>query len=873
MKIDQCRLAIEGMTCHSCEEHIKRVILARLPAVVDVQVSVATHSATVKYDEDRCTASDIADVIRDIGYEADVLSQFDALDEKESRYSSVKSDEYAHSSDRSAVGLGDSSAYFEPRRQKTEKDEKCSIAIQGMMCVSCVSKVEQMVKKIVGVSKVSVSLMSAKAEVIYDLNLTDPEYVASKITAMGFPAEVIQQRATTDVEKLELVISGMSCTSCVHRIETAVRALRGVSSVSVSFATSLGTIMFNSDHIGARSIIEAIERHHNFKHILNLDIDCFRWRNSFLISLVFALPVVAIMIYYHWIQGTPMHPEKQYLLFPGVSMDNLLLFLLCTPVQFIGGWYFYVQSYKALRHCSTNMDVLVVLATTIAYVYSLVILVLAASLRWSASPMTFFDVPPMLVLFITLGRWLENIAKRKTSEALSLLASLQEKDAILIQLGAHNEILFEQNVDSVLLQRSKVIAGSLNMNGTVIIEATHVGQESTLSQIVRLVEEAQTSKAPIQQVADKIAGYFVPGVIVVSTVTWFVWVLVGFYHIESIRLHVMGYKYTISQNGSLSSEDYKLIFKNAFEYAMTVLAIACPCALGLATPTAVMVGTGVGAANGILIKGGEPLEAAHKITTVVFDKTGTITKGMPQLYKICIFSSLKHCPLSNFLAIVGTAEVNSEHPIGSAITAYVKQVAGFVSIADTVKPEALLAVYSLQAMGLKVILLSGDNVRTATAVARQVGIKTVFAEVLPEQKMRKVEQLQKCGEMNNLLDVVAAVDLSKKTTRRIRFNFLFASIYNLLGIPIAAGVLSPLGISIQPWMAAAFMALSSVSVLTSSLLLKLYRKPSYRKMNNAGFRKYVSTLDSVSDRDVEVHIGLQEYRHRRRIRGIENPTV
>ncbi|KHN77060.1 Copper-transporting ATPase 1 [Toxocara canis] len=722
-----------------------------------------------------------------------------------------------------------------------------------------------------------------------------------------------------------------------------------------------------------------------------------------------------------------------------------------------GGRYFYVQSWKALKHRTANMDVLIVLATTIAYVYSILVLMIAIILSWPSSPMTFFDVPPMLIVFISLGRWLEHKAKGKTSEALSKLMSLQAKEAMLVTRDDHGRILSEQGIDIELVQRgdlikvipgakipvdgividgkssvdesfitgesmpvikregSAVIGGSVNQKGTLIVEATHVGQESTLAQIVRLVEEAQTSKAPIQQTADRIAGYFVPTVIALAVLTLVAWIFVGYYLVE--------------KEYQSETERLEAVLKRAFEAAITVLAIACPCSLGLATPTAVMVGTGIGASNGILIKGGEPLEMAHRVTTVVFDKTGTITEGHPRLMRIHTFVSQRALPLRRMLAIIGSAESNSEHPLGAAIATFAKehlqtdewassqrfrasagngvscevssvdqmlascrteaqdftsrlsvhgstihitpydvevvqgmicdslnedefsgskvyrvtignerwmtkngvavdeaaisvledeQAKGYIAvlcaingrcvsvvcIADMVKSEAPLAVWALQKMGSRVVLLTGDNARTAEATARQVGIKEVFAEVLPNQKQIKIEQLQEIGERvamvgdgindspalasadvgiaiaagsdvaiesagivlvkNDLIDVVAAIKLSKKTTRRIRLNFLFAVFYNAIGIPIAAGVFLPLGFSIQPWMAAAAMAMSSVSVVTSSLLLRTFKKPTRRSLSTAEFRRHEAHL-LVGDTHTVVHRGLDD-------RGVKRTT-
>ena len=677
-----------------------------------------------------------------------------------------------------------------------------------------------------------------------------------------------------------------------------------------------------------------------------------------------------------------------------------------------------MAAWAAVRHRTTNMDVLVVLATSVSYLYSLAVVVAAMARTEDTSPMTFFDTPPMLLVFISLGRWLEHLAKARTSDALTRLLSLQPTEAVLLDRGAGGEVTGERLVAVALLQRGDwlkvlpgakvpvdgkvvsgqsscdeslitgesmpvkkergglVIGGSINQHGALVMEATHVGGDTALQQIVKLVEEAQTSKAPIQQLADRVAGYFVPLVVTCSLLTLASWAAVG--------AVTGGAALPVSEHERESYTSAELTWQFAFRMALTVLAIACPCSLGLATPTAVMVGTGVGATNGILIKGGEPLETAHKVDTVVFDKTGTITHGVPSVARLALVQEWLPDPaqqLVTLLAVLGQAEASSEHPLAGAVTKFVARVLGtevagaahqfqavpgcglsaqvaragvervvasvvrpgggadtagevasylswrqseapglgqelslggasldisllarevsflerlarsegslisidsdetargprpghselhysvlignrewmrrnglgldpgverrmareeelgrtavvaavdgvvaaVLSIADTVKAEAALTVHTLKTAGLDVVLLTGDNKRTARAIAAQAGISRVYAEVLPSHKVQKIRKLQAEGHCvamvgdgvndspalaeadvgiaigsgtdvavaaadvvlirNDLLDVVGCLHLSKITVHRIWLNFMFACVYNLV---------------------------------------------------------------------------------------------
>ncbi|XP_054648592.1 copper-transporting ATPase 1 [Dunckerocampus dactyliophorus] len=1065
-------ICIEGMTCNSCVQSIEGMMSQR-KGVMSVQVSLADHQGIFEYDPLLTTSEELRDAIEDMGFDAFLPETNSLLPVSGS--SVFKSSSVMPIKDKELDIDLLKETPLEHQTDKRDKHSKCFIQIRGMTCASCVANIERNLKNEPGIFSVLVALMASKAEVRYNPETIDPMMIAECVKELGFSASVMENYEGSD-GNLELVVRGMTCASCVHKIESTLMKENGIIYASVALATNKAHIKYDSEVIGPRDIIKQIgnmgfeaslvKRDRAASH-LDHSKEIRQWRKSFLVSLIFCVPVMGMMMYMiimdHQMSVSHQHNataedrnlfhstmflERQLL--PGLSVMNLLSFLFCVPVQFIGGRYFYIQAYKAVKHRSANMDVLIVLATSIAFTYSLIVLIVAMVEKAKVNPITFFDTPPMLFVFISLGRWLEQIAKSKTSEALSKLMSLQATEATVVTLSSDSSILSEEQVDVELVQRgdvvkvvpggkfpvdgrvieghsmadeslitgeampvtkkpgSFVIAGSINQNGSLLVTATHVGMDTTLSQIVKLVEEAQTSKAPIQQYADKISGYFVPFIVGVSVLTLISWIVIGFLDFPLVEKYFPGYDKSISRA--------EAVIRFAFQASITVLCIACPCSLGLATPTAVMVGTGVGAQNGILIKGGEPLEMAHKVQSVVFDKTGTITCGAPKVIQVKIVVEGNKMPRSRLLAIVGTAENNSEHPLGAAITKYCKQelateslgtctdfqavpgcgircqvsntemlskhadsdsednnqrnsvlvqisdtstsshplimdpqplsivqtasyvvlignrewmsrnglqvrpdideamteherrgrtavlvavdnlLCAMIAIADTVKPEAELAVQTLTNMGLEVVLMTGDNSKTARAIAAQVGIRKVFAEVLPSHKVAKVEQLQQAGKRvamvgdgvndspalamadvgiaigtgtdvaieaadvvlirNDLLDVVSSIDLSKKTVKRIRINFIFALIYNLVGIPIAAGVFLPIGLVLQPWMGSAAMALSSVSVVLSSLLLKCYTKPSAEKME----ARLGNTRQQGSLSDVSVHIGMGELR-------------
>ncbi|XP_077869327.1 copper-transporting ATPase 2-like [Saccoglossus kowalevskii] len=715
---------VDGMKCVACVTAIEGQ-LTKQDGVRSADISLEKKRAQIDYFPEKVSPEELRELIHNMGYDARVEDLVESNENRTDESPVPREPVVRFNITNNNSENEHPNVIIEiPERAKSEK---CILKVEGMTCASCVNTIEKNLMKHTGIEYVLVALMAGKAEVKYNPVVLDPSQIAEMIEDMGFESSVDESESTGGT--LDLMILGMSCVSCVNSIESIVMAIDGVHYASVSLATSRGSFKFNPSVIGPRDIMKAIEdagfdvslpsKDGSASTMLAHKQTIRKWRNSFLISLCFGVPVIVIMLYF-------MITGNHILVFPGMSLENLLLFLCATPVQFIGGRYFYINAYKALKHGSTNMDVLIMLATSIAYLYSCIVVLIAIGQQLNYSPMTFFDTPPMLLVFISLGRWLEHIAKARTSDALTKLLSLQATNATLVTLGENLEILTEEHIDIELVHRGdilkvvpggkipvdgkvidgtsmadeslitgesmpvlkkpgvNVIGGSVNQNGTLLIEATHVGADATLAQIVKLVEDAQTSKAPIQQIADKISGYFVPGIIILSTLTLAIWLVIGYIDfsiIPEFRGQHQVYFSNITNGNSTAAPDSEevvneteIILQFAFRCAISVLAIACPCALGLATPTAVMVGTGVGAKNGILIKGGEPLELAHKIKTVIFDKTGTITHGVAKVMRTGLFVEPSVCTEDKLLAIAGTAEASSEHPIGLAITKHAKEM-------------------------------------------------------------------------------------------------------------------------------------------------------------------------------------------------------
>lgn len=787
-------------------------------------------------------------------------------------------------------------------------NKQIALQIEGMTCAACSARVERVLNKMEDV-EAQVNLATESAKISYDAEKVSPTDVIQKIKDIGYDVET---------EKLEFAIYGMTCAACSSRIEKVLSKMDGVVKAVVNLPNETATVTYYRNVVTERDVIEKIKaigydakvRNEKASTDTHKEKEMKKMQWKLIISAILSAPLLLTMLDHLF--GIAV---------PNIFMNPWFQFALATPIQFIIGWQFYVSAYKNLKTKSANMDVLVALGTSAAYFYSLYEAILTIG-NPSYVPHLYFETSAILITLILLGKYLEKNAKGKTTEAIEKLLQLQAKEARVIRDGKEMMIPIEEvvvsdrmiikpgekiPVDGVVVKGTtsvdesmltgesipvekqvgaKVIGATMNLNGTIEMEAEKVGEDTALASIVQAVEDAQGDKAPIQRMADVISSYFVPIVVGIAIVTFIIWI-------------------TFITPGELES---------SLTAAIAVLVIACPCALGLATPTSIMVGTGKGAQTGILFKGGEHLEKTHELTTIVFDKTGTITKGKPEVTDFIGDDRL--------LQLVASAEKSSEHPLAEAIVRYAeekqiefidaeqfeaipghgiratfpqgevligtrklmrdhgvdtaeqeetmyqlehegktamfiavdKKFAGIVAVADTVKETAKTAMEQLKKMGMELVMLTGDNERTARAIANEVGIDRVIAEVLPEQKAEKIKQLQAEGKKvamvgdgindapalatadigiaigtgtevaieaadvtilaGELLLVPKAIRLSGATIRNIKQNLFWAFAYNTIGIPIAAiGLLAP-------WIAGAAMAFSSVSVVLNALRLK-----------------------------------------------------
>lgn len=794
--------------------------------------------------------------------------------------------------------------------------KETSLQITGMTCAACATRIEKGLKKMDGVEEANVNLALEKSLIKFNPEKLNDKDFEKKIQDLGYGVAK---------EKKEFAITGMTCAACATRIEKGLSKLEGVSSANVNLALENATVEYNPSQVSVMDIISRVEKLGYEAHNKENEKEAIDYREQaiqkqkrkFILSAILSLPLLWTMVGHF--------SFTSFIYMPDILMNPWVQMALATPVQFVIGKQFYVSAYKALRNKSANMDVLVVMGTSAAYFYSVYQAIIMAGEHHSAQ--LYFETSAVLITLILLGKLFEARAKGRSSEAIKKLMGLQAKTALVIRNETEVEIPLEEvitgeiilvkpgekiPVDGEVIEGSTAVdesmltgesipvdktigdtlfGSTINKNGFLKMKATKIGRDTALAQIIKVVEDAQGSKAPIQRLADKISGVFVPiviGIAIITFLVWIVWVVPG-------------------------------EFTPALEALIAVLVIACPCALGLATPTSIMAGSGRAAEFGILFKGGEHLETTHHIDTVIVDKTGTVTNGKPELTDVIVADGVNE---EEFLALIGAAEKQSEHPLAEAIvqgiqarniqlesvqhfeaipgygvkttingkeiivgtrklmnqnnvdisgiqivmedleangkTAMLASIegtyAGLIAVADTIKDSSKKAIKRLKEMNIDVIMMTGDNERTATAIGREVGIDHVIAEVLPEGKAEEVKKLQESGKKvamvgdgindapalavadigmaigtgtdvameaaditlirGDLNSIADAIIMSHKTMKNIKQNLFWAFAYNTLGIPIAAvGLLAP-------WVAGAAMAFSSVSVVLNALRLQ-----------------------------------------------------
>ena len=1007
-------IAVEGMTCGACTSAVEGGF-KDVPGVASFSISLLSERAVVKHDPLLLSPAQIAEIIEDRGFGAEVVDTVKSASEAQNK------------------------KLEEPRSNIA----MTTVAIEGMTCGACTSAVQGGFKDVDGVLKFDISLLAERAVITHDVTKITAEQIAETIEDRGFDASVLStQLETSDFgpasSTSQFKLFGNPDAAAAAALESKLMSLPGVNSASLSLATERLTVTHQPNIIGLRGIVEAVEQEglnalvadsqDNNAQLESLakTREINEWRTAFRTSLAFAVPVFIIgMILPMCLPGLDF---GNIMLIPGVFLGDVICLVLTVPVQFGIGKRFYVSAYKSIKHRSPTMDVLVILGTSCAFFFSLFAMTVSLLFAPHSRPSTIFDTSTMLITFITFGRFLENRAKGETSKALSRLMSLApsmatiyadpiaaEKaaeawgksssqevkmpktaqpgaDAASSVPSAYEEKLIPTELlqvgDIVILRPGdkipadgtlvrgdtyvdesmvtgeampvqkrlgdNLIGGTVNGNGRGDFRVTRAGRDTQLSQIVKLVQDAQTTRAPIQQLADTLAGYFVPTILILGLTTFLSWMVLS---------HILPNPPKIFLQDASGGKVMVCV-----KLCISVIVFACPCALGLATPTAVMVGTGIGAENGILIKGGGALQRTTRVTKVILDKTGTITHGKMSVAKATLVPLWSDGDERRRLwwAIVGLAEMGSEHPVGRAILGAAKdelglesegaipggvgqfrievgrgvnalvepasagerarykvlagnvkylqdndieipreaieaseelnssnskagkknvsgvlsagttnifvavdgEYAGHLCLADIIKDGAASAISVLHRMGIKTAIVTGDQRSTALAVAAAVGISSddVYAGASPDQKQSIIRQIQAQGEIvamvgdgindspalatadvgiamssgtdvameaadvvlmrpTDLMNIPAALHLTRTIFRRIKLNLAWACIYNVVGLPIAMGVFLPFGFHMHPMMAGFAMACSSVSVVVSSLLLKLWKRP------------------------------------------------
>jgi len=806
-----------------------------------------------------------------------------------------------------------------------------SFKIEGMTCSACANRVERAISKLEGIEKANVNFATETLTVDFNKENLNSHKIEEAVVKAGYGVK-------KNVKTYNFKVEGMTCSACANRVERVTKKLDGVENATVNFATEKLTIKVNEDEISYGDIKAAVDKA-GYKLIKEEVKDkekqgeekseASKLLTRFISSLIFTVPLLIITM------GHMVGMHLPSIIDPMTNPLNfaLIQLILTLPVM-IAGYKFYKVGLKNLVKLSPNMDSLISIGTLAAFIYGIFAIYKIMQGDHEYAMHLYFESAAVILTLITLGKYLEAVSKGKTSQAIKALMGLAPKTATIIRDNKEIVVPVEEVIvgDIVLVKPgeklpvdgeviegntsidesmltgesipveksmgSSVIGASINKTGFIKYKATRVGRDTALAQIVKLVEDAQGSKAPIAKLADVISAYFVPVVIGLAVIASVGWLIAGETPIFSLTIFI------------------------------AVLVIACPCALGLATPTAIMVGTGKGAENGVLIKGGEPLETTYKLKTIVFDKTGTITEGKPKVTDIITNGESEE----EILILAASAEKGSEHPLGEAIVKDAEEkglslkvidkfnaipghgieveidkksillgnkklmmekninissldetsdrlasegktpmyiaidgnAAGIIAVADTVKASSKNAIESLHKMGIKVAMITGDNKRTADAIAKQVGIDIVLSEVLPEDKANEVKKLQVDGNRvgmvgdgindapalaqadigiaigsgtdvaiesadivlmrSDLMDVISAIKLSKATIKNIKENLFWAFGYNVLGIPVAMGVLHIFGGPLlNPMIAAGAMSLSSVSVLLNALRLRRFK--------------------------------------------------
>jgi Cu+-exporting ATPase len=949
-------LQITGMHCASCEI-ISKEELSELPGVSEIVVDAKKGEGKLILDTDKNSEQDVLNAIVKAGYSAKIAKEeiiaSDILPKEKSEIAFAQKDvanskpikmkfEAKIEAEGRVLEDKDGKPYFEGKI-KNDRTAEFDVPKDNEQAHGFVNQL------------ISASNLASLFDTVFGTNKKNVQIEKSAETNQQIAAS--DQKSQTEAsaktkepnKRMSLSLFGMHCSSCANIIERSLKKVPGVKKANVNFSAEKASILFDEGIASIKNLKDAIAKAGYRAEEVDAKDTEYETRkrekeisiyfNKFVFSFILSLPMLYFMFldFFKWLPG-----EKAFA--PYIGIFSLLLTI---PVQFIVGAGFYKGMWSSLKMKTFNMDSLIAIGTSTAFFYSLynyVSYVFASDsligLNGMKVPDLYFETAAYLITFVILGKWLEIRTKGKTSDAIKKLMGLQAKTARVIRNGktediaidavVHGDIVIvrpgekipvdgkivkgssavdesmitgesipvEKNVDST------VVGGTINKTGSFEFEATRIGSETTLAQIIRLIEEAQGSKAPIQNFADNISAWFVPAVICIAIATFFVWYfLLG----STMAFALMAFT--------------------------SVIVIACPCALGLATPTALMVGTGKGAEYGVLVKGGEALEAASNISAVIFDKTGTLTKGKPEVTDILSFGTLDN---DEVLAVAASLEKLSEHPLAEAIYTYAQEenialeevqnfkaipghgvqgdingvtyyfgnrklmaetlgldvnkierkmsrleeqgktsmilatkegLVGTIAVADTVKETSREAVEKLKKIGIDVWMITGDNARTAKAIAQQVGITNILAEVLPEDKASEVKKLQDTGKKvamvgdgindapalaqanvgiamgsgtdvameagdivimkSDLNDVVTSFQLSKETMGKIKQNMFFALFYNIIGIPIAARVFFMFGLVLKPELAGLAMAMSSISVVSNSLLLKLF-KPNKR---------------------------------------------